>query len=90
MTSNQFDKDAPKGPVRSGGRAARRAIRSAPLDASIRPIKPGMPGGNFNPINPEGVARIHSAALDALETIGLHFFHSLSSPNTSEGYIRRA
>ncbi len=71
MNSNQFEKDNPKGPVRSGGRAARRAVRSAPLDAAIRPIKPGMPGGNFNPLKPEGVERIHTAALDALETIGL-------------------
>ena len=50
MTLGKLDKDATKGPVRSGGRAARRAVRSAPLDSAIRPIKPGLPGGNFNPL----------------------------------------
>ncbi len=71
MTSDYFDENSSRGPVRAGGRTARRAIRSAPLDPALRPIKPGMPGGNFNPLKPEGVKRIHTAALDALETIGL-------------------
>ncbi len=84
MTSDKVD-DVPTGPVRSGGRAARRAIRSAPLDASIRPIKPGMPGGNFNPLRPESVERIHSAALDALETIGL-----LDAPETGVKILTNA
>ena len=57
--------------LRTGGRAARRVIRSSPLDASLRPVKPGMLGGNFNPLTEAGVDRIHLAALEALETIGL-------------------
>ena len=71
MSRDSFQKEEPQGPKRSGGRAARRAIRSAPLEAAIRPIRPGMKGGNFNPLDQAGVERIHSAALDALETIGL-------------------
>ena len=57
--------------LRAGGRAARRITRSSPLDESLRPVKPGMLGGNFNPLNKAGVDRIHLAALEALETIGL-------------------
>ena len=57
--------------IRSGGRNARRALRAAPLDASLRPIKPGMSGGNFKPLDNDGVKRIHEAALETLATIGL-------------------
>ena len=67
MCSEISEKKESPGPMRSGGRAARRAVRSAPLDAAIRPIRPGMTGGNFNPLEQAGVERIHSAALDALE-----------------------
>ncbi len=56
---------------RSGGRAARHARRSAPLEDTLRPIRPGLGGGQYRPLSPEGVARIHQAALDALEQIGL-------------------
>ena len=85
MTAGELDKNTSAGPVRSGGRAARRAVRSAPLDASIRPIKPGMPGGNFNPLKPEGVERIHDAALEALETIGL-----LDAPESGVKVLKEA
>lgn len=56
---------------RAGGRAARVALRAAPLAEDIRPIRPGMKGGQYRPLTDEGVQRIHSAALDALEEIGL-------------------
>ncbi|MEM6375136.1 MAG: trimethylamine methyltransferase family protein [Pseudomonadota bacterium] len=56
---------------RSGGRAARRASRAAPLDASTNPVRAGMRGGHLNPLSPEQVQRIHETALDALEQIGL-------------------
>lgn len=59
------------GPVRSGGRAARRAARAAPLADHLRPIRPGMTGGTFRPLTEVGMQRIHLAALDALEQIGL-------------------
>lgn len=58
-------------PSRSGGRAARRAARAAPLADSLRPIRPGMEGGRYNPLSDADVQRIHHAALDALERIGL-------------------
>jgi len=56
---------------RSGGRAARQAMRAAPLADNIRPVRPGMSGGRYNPLTDEDMARINEAALTALEEIGL-------------------
>ncbi|MCK4713786.1 MAG: trimethylamine methyltransferase family protein, partial [Marinosulfonomonas sp.] len=56
---------------RSGGRAARVALRAAPLAKDIRPVRPGMEGGSFTPLSQADIERIHHAALDALEQIGL-------------------
>ncbi|MDT8856124.1 trimethylamine methyltransferase family protein [Paracoccaceae bacterium Fryx2] len=56
---------------RSGGRANRVALRSAPLAENLRPVRAGMPGGQYRPLTEAGMAKIHAAALDALEVIGL-------------------
>ncbi|HEX9857592.1 MAG TPA: trimethylamine methyltransferase family protein [Paracoccaceae bacterium] len=56
---------------RSGGRAARVAERSAPLAENLRPVRAGMPGGQYKPLTEAGIAKIHAAALEALEVIGL-------------------
>jgi len=56
---------------RAGGRAARVALRAAPLADDLRPVRPGLKGGTYQPMTDEGVKRIHEAALDALEEIGL-------------------
>ena len=56
---------------RAGGRTARRNARSAPLADHIRPVKAGMLGGSYSPLSPDGDRKIHNAALDALEFIGL-------------------
>ena len=58
-------------PARSGGRAARHAMRAAPLTEDKRPIRAGMSGGTYNPLSDADVARIYEAALVALEQIGL-------------------
>ncbi|MEL6884754.1 MAG: trimethylamine methyltransferase family protein [Pseudomonadota bacterium] len=58
-------------PSRSGGRAARRAARAAPLADHLRPVRPGLSGGRYSPLTDAEVQRIHGAALDALEQIGL-------------------
>ena len=47
---------------RSGGRAGRHAVRSAPLTEDIKPIRPGMEGGSYKPLTEAGVQRIHEAA----------------------------
>ena len=56
---------------RSGGRAARHALRAAPLAEDKRPVRAGLPGGQYRPLSDAGVARIHEAALQVLEEIGL-------------------
>ena len=56
---------------RSGGRSARQALRAAPLADDIRPVKAGLTGGTYKPLSEEAVKRIHHAALDALEEIGI-------------------
>ncbi|MEM8692209.1 MAG: trimethylamine methyltransferase family protein [Pseudomonadota bacterium] len=58
-------------PTRSGGRAARRAARAAPLADHLRPVRPGLEGGSYSPLTDQNVDRIHKAALTALEEIGL-------------------
>jgi trimethylamine--corrinoid protein Co-methyltransferase len=54
-----------------GGRAARVALRSAPLAAEQRPVRAGLHGGWYKPLSDADVLRIHNAALDALEQVGL-------------------
>ncbi len=56
---------------RSGGRAARRAMRAAPLADDIRPVRAGLSGGAYKPLSQGDVLRIHRAALAALAEIGL-------------------
>ena len=55
---------------RAGGRAARVALRAAPLAEDVRPIRAGMEGGLYKPLSDAEVLRIHHAALDACEQIG--------------------
>ncbi|MEM9970639.1 MAG: trimethylamine methyltransferase family protein [Pseudomonadota bacterium] len=58
-------------PRRSGGRAARKAMRAAPLAEDLRPIRAGLSGGCYAPLSDADIARIHEAALTVLEEIGL-------------------
>ena len=58
-------------PSRSGGRAARRAARAAPLTEDLRAVRAGLEGGVLNPLSDADMARIHEAALKCLEEIGL-------------------
>ena len=58
-------------PRRSGGRNARQALRAAPLAEEKRPVRSGMQGGQYKPLDEAGVKRIHQAALQILEEIGL-------------------
>lgn len=56
---------------RQGGRAARKAMREAPLAEDVRPIRAGMPGGTYRPMSEADCQAIHLAALRALDEIGL-------------------
>ncbi len=57
-------------PFRRTGRA-RVAVRAAPLADNLRPVGPGLPGGQYNPLTEARCAAHPRAALDALEQIGL-------------------
>lgn len=56
---------------RRGGREARRAMRAAPLGKDIRPVNPGIEGGRYKVLTDAEVMKVHLAALDVLENIGL-------------------
>jgi trimethylamine---corrinoid protein Co-methyltransferase len=56
---------------RSGGRKARQALRAAPLAFDRRPVRGGLSGGRFRPLDDAGIRRIYQAALQLLEEIGL-------------------
>ncbi len=58
-------------PKRSGGRAARTALRAAKLADDIRPVRAGMSGGTYKPLSQPEIEAIYEAALVALEEIGL-------------------
>ncbi|GGE44410.1 trimethylamine methyltransferase family protein [Actibacterium pelagium] len=62
--------DAPR-KRRGGGRAARVALRAAPLAEELRPVRAGMTGGVYKPLSDSDIQRIHEAALNALEQIGM-------------------
>ncbi len=64
MTSSQKE-------GRRGGPGARRALRAAPLALDIRPVNPGMESGRYKPLTDAEVLKIHNAAIDVLENIGL-------------------
>ena len=55
---------------RMGGRAARQALRAAPIPEEEKPVRPGLQSGRYQPLTQEEVERIHEAALQTLETIG--------------------
>lgn len=46
-------------------------MRAAPLAEHIRPVRAGLPGGQYKALTEAGMAKIHAAALEALEVIGL-------------------
>jgi len=71
MTQAELTPISDKKPRRSGGRKARQAVRAAPLSEEKRPVRGGLPGGQYKPLTDAGMARIHQAALQVLEEIGL-------------------
>ena len=61
---------AEPGSRRAGGREARHAMRAAPLAEDVRPVRPGLEGGRYKPLDQEDLERIHEAVLTLLETVG--------------------
>ena len=58
-------------PRRTGGRAAQMAARAAAKEGGSSPVHAGMEGGQYRPLKETDVLRIHEAALQALEVVGL-------------------
>lgn len=56
---------------RSGGRSARHKARTTTLPDHMRPIRPGLSGGRYSPLSDAEVQRIHLAALEVLQKVGL-------------------
>ena len=55
---------------RSGGRAARVALRQAPLAEEIKPVRPGEAGGQYKPLDDAGLAKIVDNVFRILEEVG--------------------
>ena len=62
---------AKNGGTRMGGRNSRKAKRAAELPDNMKPVRPGLEGGLYKPLNESDLPRIHEAVLQVLETIGL-------------------
>lgn len=56
---------------RRGGRASRVALRAAPLAEDIKPIRPGMTGGQYRPLTEPDALKINDAVMDVLWQIGI-------------------
>ena len=56
---------------RAGGRLARKSMRAAPLSEEMRPVRPGLEGGSYRPLDAAGVAAIDDTVFQILEEIGL-------------------
>ena len=63
------DDSAPKS-KRAGGRAARKALRAAPLAEDSKAVRPGQVGGRFQPLLDAEMQRVHNAIFDLLERVG--------------------
>ncbi len=55
---------------RSGGRAARQALRSAPLAEHIKPVHPGELGGQYRPLSDGDMEAIDANIYRILEEVG--------------------
>ena len=56
---------------RAGGRAARQALRAAPLPIEERAVKAGPLSGRYAPLGATQIRAVHEAGLTVLEDIGL-------------------
>lgn len=70
---------------RSGGREARRTLRAAPLAEDLRPVRAGLEGGNFKPLDAAAVKAVDATVYQILEEIGLS-----QAPDTGIKYMTEA
>ena len=52
---------AKNGGTRMGGRNSRKAKRAAELPDNMKPVRPGLEGGLYKPLNESDLPRIHEA-----------------------------
>jgi trimethylamine--corrinoid protein Co-methyltransferase len=62
--------DAPRR-RRTGGRAGRIADRAAPVEVDDRPVRPGLPGGRYQPLTERDMQMVYDTALWLLENVGM-------------------
>ena len=58
-------------PKRGGGRMARHKVRSSPLAEDVKPVRPGLNGGQYRPLSAAQVAQIEQTIYQILDEIGL-------------------
>ncbi|MCE2516798.1 MAG: trimethylamine methyltransferase family protein [Alphaproteobacteria bacterium] len=56
---------------RAGGRSARKSLRAAPLAEELRPVRPGLEGGSYKPLDDAALAAVEDTVYQILEEIGL-------------------
>ena len=56
---------------RAGGRSARKSLRAAPLAEELRPVRPGLEGGSYKPLDDAALAAVVDTVYQILEEIGL-------------------
>ena len=62
---------SPRFSRRSGGREARRALRAGPLADDLRPVRAGLSGGSFRPLDDAAMNAINDTVFQILDEIGL-------------------
>ena len=56
---------------RAGGRMARKSLRAAPLADELRPVRAGLEGGRYKPLDEAGLNAVVETVFQILEEIGL-------------------
>ena len=56
---------------RAGGRQARKSLRAAPLAEDMRPVRPGLEGGSYKPLDDAALNAVVDTVYQILEEIGL-------------------
>lgn len=69
-------------PKRGGGRLARHQLRAAPLATDVKPVQPGLSGGQYRPLTNAQIQKIEQTIYQILDEIGLS-----QAPNSGVEYM---
>ena len=75
----------PRSSRRSGGREARRSLRAAPLADDLQPVRAGLSGGQFKPLDDAAVQAVNDTVFQILDEIGLS-----QAPQSGIDYMTKA